>query len=142
MSKSIPRMPTFKKPEKHQLKGAVQRQIRQLIVKLRDILPKSANKEMMVRYLGVIYPGKDIDVTRLPFDTKDGTTKQENLIACLYAKLSYLILCYWDYYLDVTDDISEAKEIIKELEEVAKLGLDKFQVGGDLKKGFRLEKSK
>ena len=135
----IPKMPTFKKPDKHQTKTALSRQIRQLIVKLRDILPKSANKEMMVRYLGVIYPGIEVDVTRLPFYTTDGTTKQEDVVACLYAKASHLILCYWDYYLDKTDDISAVKQVLADLEKVAQTGFSRCQIGGDLKSGFRLK---
>lgn len=136
---SIPKMPTFKKPDKHQTKAALNRQIRQLLVKLRDILPKSANKEMMVRYLGVIYPGTEIDVTRLPFDTADGTTKEQDLVACLYAKVSYLILCFWRYFLDQTDDTSAIKQVISDLEKVTQQGFVKCQIGGDLRSGFRLE---
>jgi len=132
-------MPVFKKPEKHQLKGALQRQIRQVICKLRDIMPKAAGKEMLVRYLGVIYPGKEIDVTKLPFDTTDGTTKQETLAACLYAKMSWLVQCYWRYYLTDSDDTSEIRKILADLEKVTQKGLGVCKVGGDLKNGFRLE---
>lgn len=135
----IPKMPIFKKPDKHQTKAALNRQIRQLICKLRDILPKSANKEMMIRYLGVIYPGTEVDVTRLPFDTKDGTTKEQDLIACLYAKVSHLVLCYWNYYLDKTDDVSAIKQVLADFEKVVQMGFARCQVGGDLKSGFRLE---
>lgn len=139
MSNSIPKMPVFKKPDKHQSKAAFNRQIRQLIVRLRDILPKANDKEMMVRYLGVIYPGKEIDVTRLPFDTKDGTTKEQSLMACLYAKVSYLILQYWNYFLDKTDDATELKQVISDLEKVTQTGMPGCRIEGDLRNGFRLE---
>lgn len=135
----MPKMPVFKQPDKHQTKAAFNRQIRQIIVKLRDILPKSADKEMMARYLGVIYPGKQVDVTRLPFDTKNGTTKAQGLVSCLCAKMSYLILWYWDYYLDKSNNVQEINKLLADLEQVALKGLANCRVEGDMKNGFRLE---
>jgi len=135
---TIPKMPVFKKPEKRQLKSALNRRIRQVIVKLRDVLPKSANKEMLVRYLSIVYPGKEIDVTRLPFDTVDGATKHSDVTACLFAAVSYLMLCYWHYFLDHTDDPSELKKVLTDLEKVAQKGLGICSVEGDIRHGFRL----
>lgn len=135
---NIPKMPIFKKPEKHQIKAALNRQIRQLICRLHDILPKAADKDLMARHLGIVFPGKDVDVTRLFVNTEDGTSKESGLTPCLFAKVNYLILCFWDYALN-HDNPSAVKKVIADLEHIAMKGLNNCKVGGNVKDGFRLE---
>ena len=136
---SIPKMPTFKQPDKHKTKAVIQREIRQLIVKLRNILPKSNHGEELIRFLGVIYPGERKDTTRLPMRSKDGVAKENDRVLCLYAMVSRLVETYWDYCLNDDAKVSPTKEIMHELEAIATYGLGHYRVIGGPKEGYRLE---
>jgi len=136
---SIPKMPTFKQPDKHKTKAIVQREIRQLIAGLKDALPESNHGEELMQFLGVIYPGKAADVTRLPVDSKDGACKEKNKVACLYCKVSQLVQTYWDYCLDDDAKITPVKTIMDELKEITIYGLSHYHIIGDPKSKYRLE---
>ena len=134
-----PKMPVFKQPDKHKTKAAVQREIRQLIVSLRDTIPKSDHGEELIRFLGVIYPGKAADVTRLPINSQDGSCELQDRAACLYCKVSQLIQAYWDYCLNDDGKITPVRAIIEELKEVTIYGVNHYQVVGNPKSKYRLE---
>jgi len=136
---SIPKMPVFKQPDKHKTKAVIQREIRRLIVSLKDMLPKGNHGEELMRFLGVICPGKAADVTRLPLDSKDGNCKEKNKVACLYCKVSQLIQAYWDYCLNDDGKITPVKTIMDELKQITVYGLNHYLVVGDPKSKYRLE---
>jgi len=126
----------FPDPNKHTNKKRLQLEIRQVISKLRTILPKDSQKDELVLFLSCVAPVTERDITRLPVSEQ---CKQESKVACLFSQVSRLVVTYWDYC--TSDEVSKARveKGIGELKEICERGLAPYNISGDMKRGYWLE---
>ena len=126
----------FPDPNKHINKKKLQLESRQVISKLRAILPKDSQKDELVLFLSCVAPAKERNVTRLPVSEQ---CKQENKVACLFSQVSRLIVTYWDYC--TSDKVSKARveNGICKLQEICEQGLVPYKMSGDIKRGYWLK---
>jgi hypothetical protein len=125
----------------HQQRELFKRNLTELVISLRKQTPVPGYQEMFTRYLAVIEPTKVYDPARLPYqsvtpnDMRTGTK-----IACVYARLSWLILKFWQYC--ASGDDTEARMLATHIEEfmpIAKYGFEKCSLCGDVRHGYWLE---
>jgi len=132
----------FSDPDFHQQKKEFNKQIRQIILGFSKVIPRSRNRDLLLKFLDCINPGKSLDITRLPYAVNRPNGKSENKIACVFALISWTIQCYWEYCVS-----NNKKEILKDikvgldqLQQILSDGLDQYQIRGDFANGFYLEK--
>ncbi len=141
----IPKPPSRKKefdfndPDFHKQKNEFQKQIRDIIFKFYKIIPRSRNRDLLLKFAENINPIEPVDVTRLPYVGREKNAASKNKLACVFALISWVIRRYWVFCKN-PDCKLETQKLIKQLETIYNNGLDQYQVDGDLAKGFYLEK--
>ncbi len=147
----IPKPPKKKKefnfndPDFHQQKNEFNKQIRDIIFKFYKIIPRSKNRDLLLKFADCINPTDPVDVTRLPYVGKGSNAKQAVKLECVFALISWIIQCYWKFYINpVTIEGAEYEggilHFLAILQKIHKNGLDQYQIKGDLANGFYLEK--
>ena len=132
----------FNNPEKHQIKQKLHQKIRQTLLELRKTLPYANHREIIMQFIGVINPGSmGGDVTRLPYESQRPKARTASKMECVFALVSWMIQRYWDYcagndFLTI-DTIKNGLQI---LQQITKNGLKQYQVVGNVRDGFSLEK--
>ncbi len=130
----------FDNPEKHQTKQKLHQEIRQTLLDLRLSLPYANHREMVMGFIGTINPGSmGGDVTRLPYESQGPFARTASKSECLFAVISYVIQEYWKYCVENHPSI-HIKQNIEFLKNVTKNGLKQYQVVGNVRDGFSLEK--
>jgi len=158
MTKSIPLPPEspkksgqkkkieFDNPEKHQTKIKLHQEIRQTLLNLRTSLPYANHREIVMQFTGVINPGSmGGDVTRLPYESQRPKARTASKMECVFALISWVIQKYWDWCEEGKPDFDcplygGIKEDLKQIQQITKNGLNQYQVVGNVRDGFSLEK--
>jgi hypothetical protein len=135
----------FPDPDFHQQKKDFNKQIRGVILKFSKVIPRSRNRDLLLKFLDCVTPGKSIDVTRLPYAVDRPSAKSENKIECVFAKISWVIQKYWEWcedgkailecplYQGINEDLTKLQQILTN-------GLNQYQIRGDFANGFYLER--
>ena len=129
----------FNDPDFHQQKRKFNQQIREMIFKFYRIIPRSQNRDVLLKFADCINPGKSLDVTKLPYVGKKHNAKTQNKIECLFALISWIIQQYW-IWCENNVKVSAIEGDLRFLNQIYKSGLDQYQIQGDLVKGYYLEK--
>ena len=130
----------FNNPEKHQTRKKLYQEIRQTLLDLRASLPYANHRETIIQFIGVINPGSmGGDVTRLPYESSEPVARTASKMECLFAVISYVIQEYWKYCTD-NYPLIHTKQNIEFLKNVTKNSLKQYQVVGNVRDGFSLEK--
>lgn len=147
---TIPKPPKKRKikfpdPDFHQQKKKFAKQIRVVILEFYNIVPRTGNRDIFLKFLNCVNPGKIIDLTRLPYVATEPTSKKETKIACVFALISWTIQCYWNYcsgdrIIGTTISIKEIEKLLNQLQQILSDGLNQYQIQGDSANGFYLEK--
>jgi len=132
----------FDNPEKHQTKTKIHQEIRQTLLNLRTSLPYANHREIIMQFTGVINPGSmGGDVTRLPYESQRSKARTASKMECIFALVSWIIQEYWDYCVGNNPlKIETIKNGLKILQQITKNGLNQYQVVGNVRDGFSLEK--
>lgn len=132
----------FPDPDFHQQKKEFNQQIRKVILDFSKVIPRSRNRDLMLKFLDCVHPGKTLDVTRLPYMGKGVNAKSENKIECVFAKISWTIQVYWMFCTgDKTGShCVEINELLNQLQQILTNGLNQYQIRGDLASGYYLAK--
>ena len=132
----------FNDPDFHQQKREFNKQIREIIFKFYRIIPRSQNRDVLLKFADCINPGKSPDVTKLPYVGRGKNAASQNKIACVFALISWIIRVYWMFCdKDETGShFTEINSLLNQLQEIYKNGLNQYQIQGDLAKGYYLEK--
>lgn len=132
----------FPDPDFHQQKNEFNKQIRSIILGFSKVIPRSRNRDLLLKFLDCVNPGKVIDATRLPYIGKKDNAGSESKIACVFAKISWMIQCYWEYCTKGESDWYHIKidELLNQLQQILTNGLNQYQIQGDFANGFYLEK--
>jgi len=132
----------FNNPEKHQIKQKLHQKIRQTLLELRKTLPYANHREIIMQFIGVINPGSmGGDVTRLPYESQRSKARTASKMECVFALVSWIIQEYWDYCVGNNPlKIETIKNGLKILQQITKNGLNQYQVVGNVRDGFSLEK--
>jgi len=134
----------FDNPEKHQTKTKLHQEIRQTLLNLRTSLPYANHREIVMQFTGVINPGSmGGDVTRLPYESQRPKARTASKMECVFALISHLIQCYWEYCARIDEIEQDAAEgatylTLKTLQQITKNGLNQYQVVGNVRDGFSL----
>lgn len=132
----------FPDPDFHQQKKDFNKQIREVILGFYKILPRSKNRDSLLKFLDCVLPGKVLDVTRLPYVAVGATSKKETKIACVFALISWTIQEYWDYYrLNDLVKLDSVQKYLEQLQQILSDGLNQYQIRGDFANGFYLARS-
>jgi len=124
----------------HQTRQALAEEIRTLLIDMRKQTVIRGYQEMFTKFIESIEPGTVRNWSRLPYATAGpndarGTTK----IACIYARLSWVVQLYWDLCLDEKDYAGLIRMYVEDLHRVSAYGIDRCQMAGDVRHGFWLE---
>ncbi len=133
----------FDNPEKHQTKQKLHQEIRQTLLDLRTILPYANHREIVMNFIGAINPGSmGGDVTRLPYEAQRPYARTASKSECLFALISWVIQLYWEYCINenTVGNNLEIRASLGELQQITKNGLKQYQVVGNVRDGFRLER--
>jgi hypothetical protein len=131
----------FDNPEKYQTKQKLHQEIRQTLLDLRNSLLYANHREMVMDFIGVINPGSmGGDVTRLPYESQGPKARTASKSECLFALISYIIQEYWAYCAGELTALSTISSGTKLLQQITKNGLKQYQVVGNVRDGFSLEK--
>lgn len=136
----------FDNPKKHQTKQKLHQETRQTLLDLRLSLPYANHRETIMRFVGVINPGSmGGDITRLPYESSGPVARTASKSECLFALVSHLIQCYWEYCTRTNETEQDAAEgavylTMKTLQQITKNGLKQYRVVGNVREGFSLEK--
>lgn len=127
-------------PDFHQTKKDYFRKIRDTLLALVVALPKGRDKEIVMRFIGYINPGKYHDPSRLPVESRtDGKSKFEGKSECLFAKVGKMIQAYWVFCKDGgSTDTTQIDTELDAVKQVAEKGLSAYKIEGSAKKGFEL----
>jgi len=129
---------SFPDPDFHQQKKDFHKQIREIIFGFYSVIPRSKNRDLLLEFADNIIPGKEPDVTRLPYVGRGSNATSENKITCVFALISCLVRMYWKFYNGAKNQHNIAARI-SFLNIVLKNGLDKYQVKGNLAEGYYLK---
>ena len=136
----------FDNPEKHQTRKKLYQEIRQTLLDLRNSLPYANHRETIIQFTSVINPGSmGGDVTRLPYESQKPTARTASKMECVFALISYMIQGYWVFCteFDTIKNVDCEKRVrnrLNELKQITKNGLKQYQVVGNVRDGFSLEK--
>jgi len=129
----------FPDPDFHQQKKDFNKQIREVIFGFSKIIPRSRNRDLLLKFLDCIIPGKSADISRLPYVGKEANAKSENKITCIFAEISGLIQMYWAF-CNNQESVFDIELYLQRLNQILSNGLNQYQIRGDLASGFYLEK--
>jgi len=136
----------FDNPEKHQTKQKLHQEIRQTLLALRLSLPYANHRETVMEFIGIINPGSmGGDVTRLPYESQRPKARTASKMECVFALISWAIQKYWEWCGEGKPDFDcplfgGIKEDLKLLQQITKNSLKQYQVVGNVRDGFSLEK--
>jgi hypothetical protein len=130
----------FNDPDFHQQKKEFNKQIRKIIVDFSRTIPRSQNRDSILKFLDCINPGKSSDTTRLPYIGRGKNAASKNKIACVFALISWVIRRYW-VYLNNPKYKNEIEDLVKQLQQIHSDSLDKYKIEGDLASGFYLARN-
>jgi len=128
----------FPDPDFHQQKKEFNKQIRQVILDFSKIIPRSRNRDLLLKFLDCINPGKTIDVTRLPYVVDRPSGKSENKVACIFGLISWTLQIYWKYCFGDKDLLEDINLSLEHLNQILSNGLNQYQIRGDFANGFYL----
>lgn len=133
----------FNNPKKHQTKQKLHQEIRQTLLDLRLSLSYANHREVIMRFVGVINPGSmGGDITRLPYESSGPVARTASKSECLFALVSWVVQQYWDYCTKdkIVDEPARINIFLQKIKQITKNGLKQYQVVGNVREGFSLEK--
>ena len=124
----------------HQKKVLWAAKLTDLMFALVKVVPHPHNKDMILRFKTHISPNKLNDPGALPY-AKEWPCRNFNRMECLMAHIRMLVITWWVFVENKTDG---AQLLLRydHLHDIAKWGLDYYELTGDLKKGYKLSKIK
>ena len=135
----------FNDPDFHQQKKDFYEQIRKIIFQFYNMIPRSRNRDALLKFADYINPSAEPDAVKLPYIGRGQNATSKNKIACVFALISWVIRRYWVFCENPTTVKGAEYEgavhhLLGVLNQILFNGLDKYQIKGDLAKGFYLEK--
>lgn len=156
----IPPPPTVACPPPPLFAGARDKQkqdklgddIRDMLDRLLRVTHTPAWQEMFHKFKAVVNPGGACNVTRLPYQTSGPNLaggaiwacSKHAPLACLYARLSWIIQSYWKLRVHGTEKEEHIRMYMREIDVIAandthlQRTLRDFEVDGDTRTGFWL----
>ncbi|MEN6534506.1 MAG: hypothetical protein ABFD89_12635 [Bryobacteraceae bacterium] len=130
----------FENVEAYRTRQALAAEIRETVEALIASTYVSGYLDTLRKYLAAIEPGTVRDFARLPVPASSPCdARGRTNIACVYAKLSFLIQLFWDQALDGTNNAGVIRGHLADLRAWAAHGIDKCVRVGNEREGWTLQ---
>jgi len=96
-------------------------------------------RNMLNKFRCIVYPGRSLDLSRLPLYSTDGYSRYKNEDSCLLEFVGSLIRTLWLVHFGSDKHIEQLNTQIAELQEFARYGTDAYMIVGSVCK-YRLVK--
>lgn len=141
----MPRIPPatgfhFEGVQQYRLKQALAQEIRALLHDMRRQTITPGYQDMFLRFIDAIEPGEVRPFNKLPYATPGpNDMRGPTRIACVYARLSWMIQLFWDLCIDGKDNAALIRQYIEDMRRVSVYGIDRCRINGDERHGRWLE---
>ena len=119
-----PPPPIFVNAGEKKVKDDLGREIRDLLTRMIKITYVPGWQDMLYTYRTIINPGGVVNVTRLPFPASspnllpDAAAGSLPAPACLYTRLSWIILSYWEMCVNSSESAAHIRRYMRDLGEL------------------------
>jgi len=141
---TIPKPPLFPNARKMQTEKQLGDDIRDLCSRLAKSTILPGWQDVLWKFRGAVAPNGVCDNSRLPIPASAPNSSKPQPIACLYARLAWVIRCYWQLCVHGTEDEAHIRQYLNDIEPLLngdrlEVALDRCDVVGDERTGYWIE---
>ena len=138
---TTPKPPLFPNARKMQTEKQLGDDIRGLCDRLAKATITPGWQDIFWRFKAVVASNGACDVSRLPYRTSGPNAAGDWPLACLYARLSWIIQCYWKMCVHGTENEAHIRQYIEGVEALLtgdrlEVTLERCDVVGDERHGY------
>ena len=116
-----PTPPLFPQARKMQTEKRLGDDIRELCHQLAKATIIPGWQDTLWQFKSAVAPSGACDVSRLPYQTNGPNGPDNHRLSCLYARLSWIIQCYWRMCVHGTENEAHIRQYVEGIERLLRL---------------------